>query len=110
MTVGARDEFHRGNAGCTWTLDARMRRATTSEGFSTVAARSAHRDHQRHFLTAAPSEVAPAPARNPAPKNHCPGRGSAGASQQRGANSWLAGCTTAVCHFLYVLSCGSFAR
>ena len=44
MTVGARDEFHRGNAhnaGCSWTLDARMRRATTSEGFSTVAARSA---------------------------------------------------------------------
>ena len=49
MTVGARDEFHRGNAGCSWTLDARMRRATTSEGFSTVAARSAHRDRQRHF-------------------------------------------------------------
>ena len=55
MTVGARDEFHHGNAGCSWTLDVRMRRATTSEGFSTVAARSAHRGRQRHFLTATPS-------------------------------------------------------
>mmetsp|Transcript_26041 Transcript_26041/g.60804 ORF Transcript_26041/g.60804 Transcript_26041/m.60804 type:complete len:100 (+) Transcript_26041:598-897(+) len=43
MTVSARDgdasSIAALNAGCSWTLDARMMRAATSEDFSTAAAR-----------------------------------------------------------------------